>query len=388
MLSFFTPQGPCTDAAVYLSLGHAAATTGTHWNNLRPIGAIQYFSIPYRLGLPPESIILANVALALLSSWLGYLALGSLTNHSLNRATRWLCVIVPALLFMAVPSGYALTDVPAASFALIGTWSLILAQRRPNGWVEFAGGLFLGLAVIFRIAYLNPVLATALVYVFYRLRQTSFPKSLMLAFVCGLLLTVGPQYYLTFMQTGHWSLVDRQIMSDSTAYELTSYLSKTAGIDFDTDCIASPRLYNTACVDASLSLKGAMESGDIAGLSCLFTKRQYFYFGSYEPGFIYYPDVLHKSLRTFSPAIAFVNVLLLAFSTIFVLVAKKDCRPILLVASLFVALNWATATIVHSEFRYMMVPHVWITTCGLAGAARILSGAVASGNRSRPAECR
>ena len=80
----FAPQ--CCDAFDYLTLGEQYATHEVGiWNNARPIGAQVYFSIPFRLGVPPELIVAQNLALMALSVTFVFLVLRRGTGSPAGR---------------------------------------------------------------------------------------------------------------------------------------------------------------------------------------------------------------------------------------------------------------------------------------------------------------
>jgi len=84
----FTPQ--CCDASI-LELGQNCAQDHCY-DGLRPMGAMFWFSLPSRLGLPPRSFILAHYLLLAISVFLsGWVLQGirrqphwhTLRNHQL-----------------------------------------------------------------------------------------------------------------------------------------------------------------------------------------------------------------------------------------------------------------------------------------------------------------
>src|SRR5882672_4023421 len=158
----FAPQ--CCDAPNYVALGEACAKQLTAcWHGLRPTGALIYFSLPFRIGLPGESIIVLNALFTLLSAIAGAIALADLSTRK-TRASRILLAVgavVAHACFMAGTIRNSLSDVPAAAVAMLSLWLLILAGSRQRLWLYAAAGAALGIATVLRAFFLYPALLSA-----------------------------------------------------------------------------------------------------------------------------------------------------------------------------------------------------------------------------------
>jgi len=127
----FAPQ--CCDAPNYVALGEACAKQLTAcWHGLRPTGALIYFSLPFRIGLPGESIIVLNALFTLLSAIAGAIALADLSTRK-TRASRILLAVGAVALTSAIWAG------------LHVQYAWIIIGR--NDWIAI--GQFFGLGLLF-----------------------------------------------------------------------------------------------------------------------------------------------------------------------------------------------------------------------------------------------
>jgi hypothetical protein len=145
MMLGFAPQ--CCDAFDYLTIGEQYATSKIgSWNSARPIGAQVYFSVPFRLGVPPELIVAQNLVLMALSVTLVFLVLRRGMGSPAGRipvAPCWLASGLAHVLFMLAPARNALTDVPAASLALSGLSLAMLGVSAGRPWLVVLAAPFL-----------------------------------------------------------------------------------------------------------------------------------------------------------------------------------------------------------------------------------------------------
>src|SRR5207247_7339821 len=149
----FAPQ--CCDAVGYLERGHRCFAEGRCWDSLRPLGMILYASLPYRLGLPEESLIYFNLGLVLISVILAARFISAVwpTTGTVLGFMRYPIALIPHVAFLWAACFNSLSDAPAAALALSGLWltCLTIVERR-GPVVASASGLLLGLSAFMRTA--------------------------------------------------------------------------------------------------------------------------------------------------------------------------------------------------------------------------------------------
>src|SRR6185436_20657968 len=119
----FAPE--CCDAQNYAAIGAAcAANYKDCWHALRPTGAVIYFSLPYRVGLAGEWVIVLNLLLVLASAALGYRAMAELSSGTtrLSRPLLALGSFLAHAAFMAGTIRNSLSDGPSSAIAMISMW--------------------------------------------------------------------------------------------------------------------------------------------------------------------------------------------------------------------------------------------------------------------------
>jgi len=270
----------CCDAENYLQLGSECAKgLNGCYDSLRPMGSVVWFSIPYRLGLPPDYIIIGNLLLAVVSIVLSSLVMEHLVQ-SLNprepevKQTRSFLlsgfstaahiVFLYPVLFNSIP------DTPAAMLALIGVWLLLLSRLKPSlATLGGAGGMF-GLAAFFRVFYLIPVL---IVFVAFAIVWSRRRRRAELIFLIGLL-PILLQCMATLATYGHFNYLQNKQM----AYSSTHLKSNMIG--YDTLLPAEGHPWELEGVE-----KGPFSllwNGEFKDALRLFAGRIEFYFGSYS----------------------------------------------------------------------------------------------------------
>lgn len=284
MLLEFLPQA--ADATDYLAIGKLCAETGNCYNELRPVGVVLWFSIPYRLGFPPSTLIFAHWILLLVSWLLSVKACRQLLPGNLQSSPVSDRVVSPLLagflllvhvIFLWPVMFNSLSDAPAATLMLVGLWLLVLSRRNCRVPLLFFAAICFGIVTSFRIYYLYIVL---MLLVFYFLlwsaddRQGKWSEVVLLL---ALLPAVG-QYWATWKHTNHISYISHQ----SASTWQTSLLNSPA-IGYDTVVPLYPLGVYTDCSRAAGGLRIAMEKRDYAGLACIFYHRVKFYFSSYMP---------------------------------------------------------------------------------------------------------
>ena len=378
----FAPQ--CCDAAGYLELGHQCFADGRCWNSLRPLGMVLYASLPYRLGLPPESLIYFNLGLVLISSFLAARLTNAVwpPNGRVLRFMRYPIAMIPYVAFLWAPCFNSLSDAPAAALALSGLWLTCLMTVERRGPVAASmSGLLLGLSAFMRTQYLFPVLMFGALYAaiaFYRK-----PAVNAVALLVALLMPLSLQVATTAAHTGNWSFLDRW----ATAWYMGPRHVTLALYGYDTlfparvldptTPSANPdlvTLYDGAAVgydglscfkDSHTGLLPALRHGDVNAALCLIVKRQFFYFGSYARlGLVYLPSPEVRIWRWWLLAL---NIVALAVSLYWLLISsgRLVAAPILV----WLSSIWLIATYGPPEQRFFATFHTAMWVVALAAVS-------------------
>lgn len=294
----FDPQ--CCDAVEYLDMGLRCAADGNCYDTLRPLGIVYWFSLPYRLGIAPEWLIVLQVALLLLSALLGALAM----RQWLQRRTPATHTLPALLLFSLLAHvvwfypllQLSLSDMPASLMALIGIWLLCLSQHR-LGW-QCLAGLCLGIACSLRTFFLYPLfgmlslwLLLALIPLLIQRQSDDRRRTLRITLLAILsaLIPIGLQYSATLQQSGMLSYLDNSWASHWSSRHLDDNAS-----GYDTVSFAPYRWYRSPCQDATQetakSVALSVAERDPSALACLVLGRLYFYFGSYSSKVFHYGE--------------------------------------------------------------------------------------------------
>jgi hypothetical protein len=282
----FLPQ--CCDAQNYLLIGQDCAAKEACYNDLRPLGAGYWFSLPYRFGWPLESMIVANLLLMLGSSVLSLVAIDRLAqprNIALPAWQRILFFLASALvhvIFLYPTLRHAITDAPASLFALIGTWLLLITPDKKlwRGIVLSCAGLSLGLAAWMRVFYLVPLLAiTGLWIVFWLFSRQRKTSDLCLLF---LLPMIALQYISSWNHTHRIEylppnpgLIEWHMTSIPTGY--------------DTVLPGYTYAWNAPC-EHYASMQEALDTHDLHTFGCQLIGKLDFYLGSYSALTYWDPD--------------------------------------------------------------------------------------------------
>ena len=209
MLTFW-PQS--SDALDYLDIGKQCAESGVCFDNLRTVVTCYWFSMPYRLGLTPDSFFLLVHAFVLLVS----VALASRlivalvpTRSRYERTSVAGVVMLTALVhgvFLLPTFFHALTDTPAALMLLIAMELLLLVHIKPMRYpnrVIAVVGLLLGVVVALRVFYLYPLLIAVSIYqiVSWRVKDrgsvNEFKKRYLWVMLLPILFQIGATYQHT-----------------------------------------------------------------------------------------------------------------------------------------------------------------------------------------------
>lgn len=275
----FLPQ--CCDAYQYLELAGYCVSEGRCYNELRPMGAQLWFSWPQWLGLPVETVIVANWVLLACSAVLSVLAMRHwlvLSGRAPGRvftAFMLLCAMAVHAVYFWPVMAVAVVDAPAGLAALMGLWLLVWAQSHRHAWVLLGlAGLLLGAAASIRIFYLYPVLAAVAFYaLLWCWRSRHWGHALLLL----ALLPIGAQYGATWQQYQRWGFIAPEVSDDWGNRHLTD---SSAG--YDTVLPWIPYRWGETC-GANDGLLGAWERRDPGDAACILAGRMDFYWGSYSP---------------------------------------------------------------------------------------------------------
>lgn len=284
MLPDFLPQ--TTDAVDYLAFGKVCAQLGECYNPLRPVGVVWWFSIPFRLGLPPATLILAHWLMLLISWVLSVLAcrqllpVGSLSNPLTSKITTAVLAgfsLLAHAMFLWPVMFNSLSDAPAAALMLSGVWLLVLSRHsRYQVPVLLLAAVFLGVTPSLRLYYLYIVLGLLVVYflLWATNRQRKWGELVLLL----VLLPVFGQYWATWKHTGYVSYITKDAGS---AWQ--SALFKSPAVGYDTAVPTFPLGVYTDCSRTAGDLTTVVEKRDYYGLACFFYHRSRFYLSSYLP---------------------------------------------------------------------------------------------------------
>ena len=275
----FLPQ--CCDSQDYLMLGTACAQDfGQCYDKLRPMGSALWFSLPYRLGLPPESLIGANIFLALLSVVLSSLVFAQLTARCdhYSPMTKWLIrlllggcnLFVHAVVFSPVIFN-SISDAPAALFSLLAIWLLLLNEinRSDSSLMLGISGMLFGFSAWIRAFYLYPVLATFGVFglCWIKKRNRSYRELILLV----AMIPIGLQFSATYIRYRYLSYINREDVNEWSQKHLEDQHQ-----GYDT--LLPPQGYYWS---ANCAIGGAGNS--VRNSICLIAQKFVFYFGSYAP---------------------------------------------------------------------------------------------------------
>lgn len=376
----FSPQ--CCDAQGYLDLGRRCFAEGECWDRLRPLGMTLYASLPYRLGLPQEALILFNLGLLAVSIALAARFIGIVwpaTRRSYGWV-RYVTALLPHLVFMWTLSFNSLSDGPAAAMALSGLWltCTILVERRGPATAA-AAGLLTGLSAFLRLSYLYPALMLGAVFVTTAIYRRHLQKTTTAVFLAALVVPLCVQVSRTHAHTGVWSYIDSATNSSLMSEHLNSTL-----YGYDTVVPAwqgpgqQPQALNPdlvilqqgsavgydarSCFRGSLGLMPALKDGDLAGAACLLAMRESFYFGSYATlGAVYLPS---PASRIWSRWLYVVNGLPLALTLSWILTTAQ--RRAAGTAAAFAVSLWFVATIALPEQRFFVPVSVFTWVVGIS----------------------
>lgn len=359
----------CCDADYYLYLGKMCAKYGECYENLRPSGSLYWFSIPHRLHLHPSSLIYFHILLTIISIVLSIKACRLLIEQNPPRAlSRWgLFVIVPASivahwLFLYPVFRHSLSDAPAALFALISVWLLIISPSlsRLRFYTFVLAGIFLGLATWIRAFYLYPVLLMTSAWLLIWLYKKPTDIKWLGFFI--VLLPLIFQAWKTYQHTGSVSYIENNLTQE---WQATHLNSTAIGYDTLLPAPGSSYRWESDC-HAPQGLLDAVKNRDLFSLACTLGGRLNFYLGSYSPSTYTLPsDSGHpvpEEIRTWSLSLLIGNLLAFLITLLFPLIRKNYFTAEQWIAVLFTGLCCIQALLIIPEQRFVIMPMiiVWL----------------------------
>jgi hypothetical protein len=370
---FFTFMDQCCDANKYLHLGELCAETGDCYHHLRPMGAIYWFSIPFRLGLPvAATLISANLLLLVISVLLATFALLKLQRLSVlsvSRMTSLVILLASAcihLVFLYPLLRVSLSDAPASLLMLIAIWLLLIscAQKTPGFIMCALIGLCFGLAAWLRIFFLYPVLLATCAGLLIL-----WPKHKLAA--AGLLLALLPitmQLFATWSHTGSCSYVNPDSSRTMTTWHINDRRS-----GYDTLLTDELRYNWYSPCRKYLGLIDAIDAGDIRSLRCLLSARLDFYLGSYSARTYPHSGVAGE-FRVWSVWLLAANSVAGIGAVLFFIALRKKLQLLQWLAPLVLLLSAGMALVIIPEQRFAMVPIILIWFFCFAGLLLLLTG--------------
>jgi hypothetical protein len=365
------------DAVNYLQLGSACAKRATGcWDKLRPVGANLYFSLPFRLGLPPESIIILNLALVA-----GSIALADYVSQKLGPLRGWqrwcrlLAIVVPHLVFLWAPSWNSLSDVPATVFALASVQLMLLTRAKDHFLCYLAIGISLGICLSLRAFFLYPALLA--VASLLLVSASDLPRLLRRLVTLVIFIPITLQFWATYTHTSKLAFIDpkteawgRKVHFESTLAGYDTFLQQPVKSWDAKECFRNSR-----------NFRDALDKRDLSAASCLLLRRQEFYFGTYTHGgkvYLSSPADRHQS-RIY--LILSSIVLVVALGRLIVRRRIFEGFP----AVSFLVAVWGQSLLIIPEARFISLVLVWMW-CEVLTAMVPLVGKVArhSWNRLRP----
>ena len=288
--SFFQISNQCCDADYYVELGYVCAKTDVCYNFLRPVGAVYWFSLPFRFDVSLDLLFWLQVFMFFvvsLTSWFVLKSISSSYSHVSpgKRFLSWffLNLVIAALLW---PTFFnTLSDTPASLFFIEGVLLLLLAANNNKAIYYILGGLLLGMAVIFRTAYFNPLKLAVFIFLLFKLsvflwnkyKEKNVPFQWMPALVLVCFLPVAVQYWSNWKTTNELVFISKEYSETAIALHLAS---GSAG--YDTVFPQNSYNWSPACQNSN-GVSQDLRSGNFEGIACLLLGRAYFYLGSFAP---------------------------------------------------------------------------------------------------------
>ena len=271
--------GQCCDADQYLGLGYRCAQTGSCYDDLRPIGDGLWFSLPYRLGLGADCLVLLQFLMVGLVAITAWQLFRRIVRRAAYQRLGWLAGMLALAMILRPTFFHTLADTPATLFFVEGVLLALLgtSQAKQRSWI-LASGLCLGAATLMRAAYMQPVCLAGIVLLFSYLLRCAQAKQWLAddsLFLFSFTLPMCLQFLLTWQHFEEWSFTPRY----QNVIQRHDHLN-SAVVGYDTLNVGTPFYWAPTCKVAR-GITGAIETRDMTGLSCLLAQRAQFYFGSY-----------------------------------------------------------------------------------------------------------
>lgn len=405
----FTLLDQCCDGETYLRLGEACALTGDCYDAQRPMGAVYWFSLPYRLGLDANALVYAHLLLAAISILLSTLTIGKQLIHHTRLPKQYLIWAAIAMtstlihfIFLYPLLRVSLSDIPAGLLALNGIWILLLCDDEDKyGWIKIAvAGLCIGMAAWVRAFYLYPLLASISVWTIICWKQKSFKNSDGWLFLAALPILI--QYGVTYQQSGSFSFISPEKIDEGIHLHLDD-----PAIGYD--MIIRPREFwrwQSDCGEIN-GLVTSIKNADATSLLCLIKGRINFYFGSYSHityhnfynAQIYWGDsplpeplppfelrelessienAKSDKIRNWSPIYLSFNIFAICGAVVFALLNRKHIHGTHTLILLFIVFIIAESLLIIPEQRFIIVPLIiiWLT------CLRVLAAVIMKSNHN------
>jgi len=356
----------CCDADYYLHLGKMCAKYGECYENLRPMGSLYWFSLPHRLHLHASFLIYLHILLTFVSIWLSVKACSILAEKkSFSPERCWLWFIVPIsiavhALFLYPAFRHSLSDAPAALFALIAVWLLIISPSlyRWRFFVLVLAGFFLGLAVWIRAFYLYPVILVTFAWLLIWIYKKPFDLKW-----SGFFIVLAPVIFQTWNTYQHTSNVSYIADSYTQEWQNTHLNSTTIGYDTLLPAPGVSYRWESNC-HAPQGLLDAIKNRDLYSLLCTLGGRLNFYLGSYshltytQPSDSGHP--VPDEIRTWSTTFLAANLFAIVTALVFVFLRKNHLTAEQWISMLFVLVCCSQSLLIIPEQRFIIMPMILI----------------------------
>lgn len=283
-MNIFNLAAQCCDANEYLDLGALCASTGDCYHALRPMGAIYWFSIPYRLGMGPGVLVFLHLILTLLSIMLSVKAMTLITkmntNIQINRYTSAIFILgssLAHLIFLMPAFSISLSDAPASLLFLIGLWVLLLGNNETNKgiFLHLIAGLCFGLSVWMRLFFIYPVVISILLYIVLCTLESK--RTLACLMLLSFMIPIGIQLKNTHGRYGIITMINPE-----TSMHISNIHLNTFALGYDTVNEGKPKIWESECSQKTTMID-ALHNLNIQSMLCFAAGRLNFYLGSYSP---------------------------------------------------------------------------------------------------------
>ncbi|MBK8102460.1 MAG: hypothetical protein IPK30_04025 [Cellvibrionales bacterium] len=288
MKTLFDISPQCCDAGSYMQYGSECAKDITAcYGDLRPIGDYLWFSIPERLGLAPENIVVVNCITALLGALFWAFVLKRILSVwggvFVNKVVFSLLLFISlaAHAFFLRPTIFnSLSDPPATAMLLLGVGCLVLSSIHGGKPIVkaaqiFFAGIFLGSAAWLRAFYLYPALACVFVYLLLWVAGSNRQWKELL--VLAALLPIGIQFSVMYRAYGTIGYLQQDMQSSWTQTHLNAPFT-----GFDTVMPRNGHFWSPQHCEASVGILNGLAQQDYKSVACVVIERLRFYFGTYE----------------------------------------------------------------------------------------------------------